>query len=159
MGADMCIVCLYWDRKRKLNWKAGIKAIKALKYIKNEDGVMLVASDAGMDYKQETLLGYLKDLEDSSGRRDVWEANFGHLSVLITGGMTWGDDPSDLYTAITALQEVDYDILRAVGFELPEDDTDYRELLMKVLKVKEILPLLIGLDKHLDTLVEKKLKK
>ena len=159
MGADMNVACLYWDRKRKLNWKAGIKAIKALKYEPDNNGVPVVTSDVGIDYQKKTLLGYLNNLKDYNVRRDVATLDFAHLYILITGGMTSGDDPTDLYTAINALEEADYNILRAVGFNHPEDDTDYKQILMKVLKIKTAVPMLMGLDPDLDRLIGKEMKK
>ena len=50
------------------------------------------------------LLECLSTLEDADVRRDSGYLLLGDRSIVITGGMTWGDDPSDLCDPIWQLE-------------------------------------------------------
>ena len=160
MGADMCIAYLVKNRKRKLNWKAGERAIKNLKYEKDENGVLVATACSGLDMKQETLIGYLANIEEAckGRRRDADIIEIGGNEVLFTGGMTWGDSPSDLYDAICQLDDMDGDILGSVGFHQDEDRKDWKTVVKKILKNRTLLPTLLGLDDDLDKMISKELK-
>ena len=81
----------------------------------------------------------------------------GHLNILYTGGMSWGDSPSETFDLIADLEESG-GIMEAIGFY--QDDHDYKELLMKVLSLhKQICPTLLGLDPTLDKIVSDLLRK
>jgi len=156
MGADLILSWLACDEDRKLNWKAGHAAIDVLK-ADNEDGTL---STEGGDVSKESLHSDLKSLEEAAAGtyRDASVISIGRLNVLITGGMSWGDSPGETYETIGHLAEFS-DILDAVGFDQQEDLYDYRELLGKILKNKALVPLLMGIDPFLDTLLEKKLRR
>jgi hypothetical protein len=151
MGADLCVEVLTWDPKRKLNWKAGKKYIKSLKY--DEDGT---TGDFG--FTKDELLSHLETIREAAEERvrDSVVMRIAHLNVLLTGGMSWGDDPSNTYRSITNLNDID-GILDAVGFD--KDELDYKGILEKILKCKAIRPLLLGVDKELDKMLDTKMRK
>jgi len=72
--------------------------------------------------------------------------------------MSWGDDPTNLYSDISNLDEADAGILNAVGFDHEEDNKDWKGLILKMLKNKRpLLPALLGLDKTLDEMISNEL--
>jgi hypothetical protein len=161
MGADFTLLSLSWDKNRKLNWSAGFKALK--KYCKDpknldEDGNLHTSSDMIVD--EDSLEGCIKSIKSAveGTCREATCLEYGHLKILVTGGMSWGDDPSDLMGDIYLLMDTNHgEILNAIGFD--QDLQDYKGILQKVLKVKALQPLLMGLDKELDTMLEKELSK
>jgi len=159
MGADLLIYTLTWDKKRKLNWNAGYKLIKSLKEVPK----LLMIADGGKDSDdleeiKNTLNSDLTELKDAvraGGRRDVSLISLGHLNILWTGGMSWGDDPTEMFTSLSRLEESH--VLDEIGF--CRDEIDYKKILTKILKKKDLLPLLLGIDKTLDNMLEKEFKK
>ena len=153
MGADFLYYALTWANDKKLNWDAGFKLIKTLDDEALEDNCV----------SKETLtedLEYIKDIiVNQNYPRDMSITNIAHLNVLFTGGMSWGDDPSDTHRIISNLCcGSDPYILEAVGFWI--DDYDYKKILMKVLDDHpEILPTLIKIDEHMDNIISQRLKK
>jgi len=150
MGADLLIHTLMWDKKRKLDFKAGHRVIDEM-----DDDDSLNAECVC----KEDLHAALKDVEDSlDGSRDAFTFDLLHLNVFITGGMSWGDSPTETYNSVQNLVSFPQ-VLDAVGINLDEDLFDYKALVMRILKNRELLPMLLGKDKHLDTLIEGRLKK
>jgi hypothetical protein len=156
MGADMLLTSLSWDRGQKLDWAAGRTRLARLakKVFDNED------LPPGTDKK--SLLASL-DLVKRAVENDHREGvvfQFGHLNILFTGGMSWGDTPSDLYTDINDLITIDNGgVVDAIGFD--RDLFNYKEILLKILKAmndSKQLPCLLHLDSHLDTMLEEMLK-
>lgn len=153
MGADFCCEILTWDKKRKLNWNAGKKLINSLEYDDNQE-----IDFNGYTTTKDELLGFLKDIKEASenNRRDTSVLNILNLNMMITGGVTWGDDPSDTYSAISGLNNVN-NLFETIGFN--KDEIDFKGILLKLLKNKELAPLLMGYDKYLDEMITKVLKK
>jgi len=163
MGADMCMAYLVWGRGRKPNWAAGERFIKNnLKYDEeNEEGALTVTAASELEFTQTQLRGFLNDVRDAymGRRRDADHIEIGGCEVLLTGGMSWGDDPSDLYRSICNLDDTDGGILEAVGFHRVEDKKDWGSVIRKILKDRKLIPLLLGLDKDLDDLIAKEAKR
>jgi hypothetical protein len=141
MGADFIFWAVSLPKNQKPNWKAGER------YIDKYEDV-----DA-----RSSLRSRLKNfqLAWSNQHRESGFMTICHLEVLVSGGMSWGDTPTDLGNDINDLS--DSGVLEACGFDL--DDIDYKAILLKILNVKGIAPLLVGIDDTLDELVEKKLRK
>lgn len=63
------------------------------------------------DIKSRTLSGIREAIEeyfrDLDGRRDVGSVKFDGIWWLTTGGMTWGDPPTEAYTTFEAIGYVD----------------------------------------------------
>ena len=155
MGADLCIWSLGWPKDKKLNWKAGKKAIDALEDCQN--------------YSKEELHNYLEDIQNSfkvlpkggvsSLSREVVIFDCGHFWNLITGGMSWGETPTELGNAIGAFESDAPQVLSAIGFDWGECMTDWKAILIKVLEhLPKHYPALLGLDDNLDPILERLLK-
>lgn len=159
MGADMLVWSLAWLKDKKLDWEAGKKAIDALEV--DED-------NTSFNYSREELHNYLEEIKGSfevkknyvsaCGRETV-VYDCGSFWMLITGGMSWGDSPTELGNAIAAFETDAEHVLEAVGFNWGECMTDWRSLLLKILGcIPKQLPKLIGLDETLDPILERMLK-
>ena len=157
MGADLCMYILTWDKdsSSKLNWDAGFKAIQDI-----DEKIIEECSLEKIEYI--TNLQYLKDsIED--GNSDTACITVGHLNIMATGGMSWGESPTETFNAIANLDilngdEFDYlDILEIIGFN-HSNCPDYKKLLLMVLEQKDILPVLLGRDDFLDKLITERLK-
>jgi hypothetical protein len=162
MGADMCVAYLVCRKGRKLDWPAGKRVIKNLKYDEeNEDTAPVVTAASDQQYTQIQLLEFLVDVKNAcaGSRRDSDCLEIAGNEILITGGMSWGDAPSDLYQSICNLDDVSGDILEAVGFHRKEDYKDWRLVIRRILRNKALIPLLLGLDKDLDDLIAKEAKR
>jgi hypothetical protein len=156
MGADLLIACFSepMDKNFKPDWDKARTWIEEQSkvWIKtdtlpNEIDWMGEPEDAG-----KQLLGYLQQVEEAydAGRRDLCSLEFPPVRVHLTGGMSWGDDPSDIYQPINILNELG--LLDMVGFN---NIPNYKTMIEKILSVKEMHPLLIGLDNDLDAMLEK----
>ena len=164
MGADFISSTLTWDKNRKLDWDAGFELIKKIAKESfdpefHEDiGEVPVDSNGLYTYAEikEFLAEIRNIVEGKQYNREATIFNVGHLNILITGGMSWGDSPSELYNTLCGFYDVD-ELDVTIGFNL--DDIDYKALLLKILEHQEILPLIIGLDEDLDKMVEVYLKK
>jgi hypothetical protein len=155
MGADMLVEVLSWDKDQKLDWEAGIKYLNGL-----DDEVIEKNEDLPPGSDKESILSSLK-LVRQAVEGDLREAvilHFGNLKILLTGGMSWGDSPSELYDDMYDMECI-AGLFDAIGFN--QDEFDYKSILMKVLKVlkdSKQLPVLLHLDKHLDAMLEAMLK-
>jgi hypothetical protein len=145
----MNVACVSWDKDQVLDWDAGRKFIRGLK------------EEACESFTKGELLKQLKNLKLAfdEEHRESAVLSFGHIKVMITGGMSWGESPSNLYNTISDLENVS-GILDAVGFNR-EDFINYKDILMKVLgvmKESKQLPCLIHLDDKLDPMLETMLR-
>lgn len=151
MGADFIFWWLSLPKGQKPNWKAGEKLIESLDL--DDPALEFGTTDISLDI----LLAKLKTV------RQAWEGkdreggfmNVAHLQILITGGVSGGDSPTDLGNDINDLEQGG--ILDVCGFNL--DEVDYKAIILKILKTKEIAPLLMGVDEVLDKMIEKSLRK
>jgi len=175
MGADFLYYTLSWIKGQKLNWKAGKEHLRklALEYqkelkegkrptaesneIPEDESEWIVITDSGYDYTLGIMESYMEDLEAGTNnlRRDCCVTQIGHLQMLLTGGMSWGDDPTDLCTSASALSDCP-GLAEAIGFN--QFEHDYKKMIDKILTVKEILPTIMHLDPDLDKLIEPRLK-
>jgi hypothetical protein len=89
--------------------------------------------------------------------RDADVMCVGHLNVLYSGGMSFGDSPAETFDAINVLGEFS-SVSAAVGFDLLEDAINYKKVVGQLMKDRATLPLLLGMDKELDKILELKLK-
>jgi hypothetical protein len=162
MGADLLLTTLVWDKDRKLNWKAGHTAIDALQTYDDENHEPSENGHLECDTPELTkeelhdLLDNVKQATEDNFR-DASIMFIGHLNILYSGGMSWGDSPSEIYDAINTVSEFS-SVTEAVGLDTPEDLINYKGVVDKLMKNKATLPLLLGLDKDLDKILEQKLK-
>jgi hypothetical protein len=144
MGADLCLWWVTWPKNQKLNWKAGENYINSLTEFEN---------CASKEKLLESLMA-LKGAINGRCRRDACATEFAHLNVLLTGGMSWGESPTDLGDNIQDL--CDNNVLEEIGFDT--DNVDYKSRLKKILSLPGLAPACIGLDEDTDKLVEEALK-
>ena len=150
MGADLIIDSIPYPREGfEPNWDAGYALIKELDEKDMLDGEELESMESYLDEFKEAFIGH--------NRRDVCVHTIGSYDVFLTGGMSWGDQPTDMCSTISPLDE--HGILEACGF-WDGTGTNWKKLFELVWDkvTDETLPLLLGLDKQLDELVNKKLK-
>jgi hypothetical protein len=116
MGADLLLAHVWTTKKdAELDWAAGRSWIDS-------------ASLDDLDPDEYTSISEIDDLrkwahERFGVLRELWVGErvdrdtdmygFGPVRALISGGMSWGDDPTDGFSLITSLPEP---LLEAVGF-------------------------------------------
>lgn len=154
MGADLLIISVPYpsDKDWKPDFERGRAFIKELREEWEKGG----QSDA--EEEAESLESYLDEFEEiwEGGRRDTTTHTFGAQDAIITGGMSWGDNPTESYSVISYLDE--YNVLEACGFYPPV--IDWKKLFELALDKggSKLLPLLMGLDPDLDAIIKEKLK-
>ncbi len=120
------------------------------------EGAEVEVDDGGI-FSCDKIIRYLDTLEEAyaGGARDSMFITIGHLRVFITGGMSWGDSPSDTFEAISSLQQIP-EIWNKLGFD--NDNINYKEILEKVVSTPSTVPILTGIDPTLDKMLESRLK-
>jgi hypothetical protein len=178
MGADMLIEC-FWEEinekrlpVRKPNWQKGYARIKELCEKWKQTGIFpecsLLPIENG-DLKQplpttenvnsilNTLNRYLGCVENAyrGGSRELTSLEFPPYRIHITGGMSYGDEPSELFSILSDLGSLE--ILEETGLNpaLP----DSTQILKKLVRNRDLRPLLIGQDKELDNMLDLEMRK
>lgn len=155
MGASYCVYALTWC-DGELNWEAGYKCIDELIEGEYESPYGHCSVEEDQD-SLKTDLDDFKALFDSNNFPNVAILTICHLQVLITGGETWGDDPSETFGLISRLSN-EVEVLQAIGF-WEDVEVNYKSILTKIIKArKDDLPTLLGLDDHLDKLIEQEMR-
>ena len=166
MGADFIYYALTWVKGQKLDWNAGKAYIRKLakdsykeekEEIPEDERDLVVSCNFGINYTVSDLEMYMEDVQYGIGgrRRDCNVCHLGHLEVLLTGGMSWGDSPTDLCGAMQAIWDCE-GLAKAIGFN--QFEYNYKEMVDKILSVPAVLPMIMHLDDELDKLIEPKLK-
>lgn len=161
MGADFLMFRLVWDKDTKINFKKGYKFIDSLEIKDLAQSVLEIGcgetDKENLKQAKDYLADNLRELEVAftKGRRDADSFEEGNLRFFVTGGMSWGDSPTDLYNNLCNISEQD-GLLDSMGFiGCPPD---YKALLKKCVKLDGIAPLLLGIDPVIDGMIEKVLK-
>lgn len=119
MGADM-LLSVIWTRKGEINIENAVKTIKEAALLEKDPDmiallnsftgnahagdelaveVMLVSNDGTKEAWAEEIAQsyrmYFNTLKESLGSREVVEIHLGDLVGYATGGMSWGDTPTD----------------------------------------------------------------
>lgn len=126
MGADLIVNFVSIKRGKKINWKRGLKTISRLKnlwykelkknpeFVPDED----VFGEGKIDIERaiEILKSDLIDLKAGvlQNRRDMTMISVGPYNIFISGGQTWGDDPTDLFSSLHRLYA--FKIPKSMGF-------------------------------------------
>lgn len=120
MSADFLLAALVLDSRRSPDFGAGRIAIGRLtaEDIEQPDEFLEEDPDSaeGMAAIRATLDGDLTDLEAALGGREVDWMEVRGATVYVTGGMSYGDAPTELFATISRLRAV-RGVLSAVGFE------------------------------------------
>jgi hypothetical protein len=134
MGADLVVSCLAIRVDRKPDWEAAHAWLK-----QNEDK----AIDAWLLHEEELTdrdpparseivellheaINEVANGLDGGSRQISW-VRFGDYRIYMTGGMTWGDDPTDEFGPWETFKCVP-GLSEAAGFEWPEGTLDAAEV-------------------------------
>jgi hypothetical protein len=155
MGADMIMyTASYPSEGFEPDWDKGEEVIKELS---KDQGFLDEYCYDSEEEGYELFMSKFTEFQDAYNgkRRDEARENVGAITIMMSGGMSWGESPSDLGDIMGDLER--YDILDACGFN---DRTDWKKLFDLVLDKggSKLLPLLMGIDPKLDTIVANKLK-
>ncbi len=131
MGADFLVSFLTANPKAKIDFAAGRRATEELAAgplstwpaeFLDYAGVHLDAVDKkDVNEVREQLVDGLEadlcllELAVEGRRRDVWVGKIGGKRVVLTGGLSWGDVPTDAFEAFNRL--VLAGVTRAMGFD------------------------------------------
>ncbi len=120
MGADLLITALVVDENRELDYEAADRAIAAL------DAPDILEPDffdkdpdepEGLEQIRALLRADLRELREAiEGYFEIALVHIRGATVYLTGGMTWGDGPTEVWDVIARLRAV-RGVLRAAGFE------------------------------------------
>ncbi len=121
MGADLILAALVIDNQREPDFKAGHRAIERLTAKDLEVPDEFIDEDPetpeGLGRIRAVLAADLDELQCSLDEsREVDLIDVRGATVYLTGGMSYGDSPTDLFETITRLRAAK-GVLRAVGFE------------------------------------------
>lgn len=110
MGADLLIAAVWIDPEKGADWDGLKKRIKESTLSELKDVTLytedekLDGDDAYLAYVKETLLEYTeairKYITGEDWARDITTMRIGKYMVLITGGMSWGESPTEFSDAI-----------------------------------------------------------
>lgn len=122
MGADLLLTVLVQDQFTKLDWPAGRKSIREM----DGETLMRVMEEISGDYwesltearrEANDIISRLKDELKNEDARDAYAWALRGAILHIRGGTSWGEDPSEGWTAFVDAQRFP-DALRAIGFEV-----------------------------------------
>jgi hypothetical protein len=63
------------------------------------------------------FMSVIRDFDHCIDYRDTTTLNYPERFILLTGGMSWGDAPTDSYSTIDKFQQLPMQLLKAGGFE------------------------------------------
>jgi hypothetical protein len=119
MGADTFIAALAAPRGASLDWDAAERAIRALGEKELERIADELGWEEGDDDVAEQLRAAVQAVREAlaGGSRELDVLEFGTWDLFLTGGLSWGDTPSDLFDVFGALQASG--LAYAIGFSWP----------------------------------------
>jgi hypothetical protein len=142
MGADFLVAFIAAGRRKRLDVDAGRSALERLhatpleewprEFLERECGDVPEDRDEAESMKNSFLECLLTDLHivekelslrapvgrlvsDGPVRRDLWSGTIGNKLIILSGGMSWGDAPTEAFSALDRL--VSAGITRAMGFD------------------------------------------
>lgn len=133
MGADFLVSVLTANPKTEIDFALGRQAIEELagKPLSGWPAEFLDYAGIDLDAKwtngrrvaqvrAELVHGLKADINlleaaVQGDRRDVWTGEIGGKSVVLTGGMSWGDGPTEAYEAFERLSLAG--VTRVMGFD------------------------------------------
>lgn len=119
MGADLCLAIVevpasYNDPKAEQPFPTSFRFDDFLndlsEYVKNLSDSLAYDMTHWIGYEGDNphaeLLAAIEDFRKCSDYRDVGIINVHGGFVFVTGGMTWGDDPTDSFTTLSIVGEI-----------------------------------------------------
>ena len=121
MGADMCVSMLVLREGRKPVWFAGEQAIREL----SEQELNVIADECGFESVVEVRERLYQALESAQNAIEHWNREctsfrFGDTLWYVTGGLSTGDSPTDLFDDFELLHATH--IAESIGFYWPPND-------------------------------------
>lgn len=120
MSADLLITALVLEEDREPDYEAAERAIAAV------EGSDVLESDRfdedpdepdGLERIRAALRADLRELREAiEGYLEIAEMNVRGATLYLTGGMSWGDGPTEVWDVIARLRSV-RGVLTAAGFE------------------------------------------
>lgn len=129
MGGDMLVACLVIPEGKKPDWAAGEAEIKRLAKLPRKAWPPEFLERHMQEDVDETLEGQERDemivtlssdfndarlAFDGKLRSATW-LDVGGKRVLLSGGISWGDSPTEMYDTFDRLN--DSGVAKAIGFE------------------------------------------
>ena len=125
MGADLLLTALIHDENKRLNWTAGREAARKLPLDVIQRGLEEIQGEPAPTAKEAraALNDIITDLkaELKNDARDAHRWVLAGKVMHIRGGTSYGDDPSQGWTAFTNAYYFPR-VLRAIGFDVETDD-------------------------------------
>jgi len=132
VGADLLTANLWQKANTELDWSAGRRkarelTVEACHALAEQMGYWDEEEESDPADIREKAVAYVDTLQSHvEGFSRVYNAFTtpdGRYWCHLTGGMSWGDSPSDLYDAINDLYAVP-EVLEAIGFVTGQERTD-----------------------------------
>jgi hypothetical protein len=122
MGADLLIAALVIDAGREPDFAAARAALDLLHQeqveIPDQFSDHDPGTEAGLEAISESLCDSLAELEEAlQESRELASFELRGATVFLTGGMSWGDTPTELFDTFNRLWAVP-SVLAAAGFEV-----------------------------------------
>jgi hypothetical protein len=122
MCADLLITALVIDADREPDFAAARAAVDLLGPeqidVPDEFWDHDIETDEGLEAIREELRASLAELEEAlPGSRELASFALRGATVYVTGGLCWGDPPTELFHAFSRLWAVPA-VLSAAGFEV-----------------------------------------
>ncbi len=123
MGADLILAAAFYPAGRTLDWDAGRHAIDVLSDDRCAEAVDSLIGDRLDDQPpSETARLVRQRLHEAIGNlsespRDLTTIDVPGYSILVTGGMSWGDSPTESFDDLEAIGWTP-EVMRAIGFEV-----------------------------------------
>lgn len=125
MGMDLLVGAVAWHKDTPLDAEPGRVWIDLAPIQKlDPDGDYITAGVVSESEFRERLKQDLELLVSEArgvrDRRDVMVLYFGEWRILLTGGGSWGDSPTEFFDI---LQDLPWEALRRAGFDWPDERT------------------------------------
>jgi hypothetical protein len=133
MGSDFLVSFIAAGRKKRIDTDAGRSAIERLRTTPLEEWPREFLEDHCGDVPEDpdeaelmrdsfiqVLMADIQMIEeelsaDGGLRRDLWSGDIGNKLVIMSGGMSWGDAPTEAFRSLDRLAQAG--ISRAMGFD------------------------------------------
>lgn len=135
MGADLLVANLWSTPEATFDWEAGLAVAMTL----TQEEAELLANQCALDAEDDNVLREAarerahthvevlrEHFEGQHSRVLTWfDSPDGRWRAYLTGGMSWGDSPSDLFDAVNDLWAVPR-VLAATGFHVRLEEAPVR---------------------------------
>jgi hypothetical protein len=115
MGAEFFVSHIEHKEGVELDWDAARPAIEAIPDNEFERAIDQTGKDIRGREGVVALFAELKELIDGGYGRDWMTTHVGEYVVYVSGGLSWGDDPTDECGLFWSVAEFPT-VLKAIGF-------------------------------------------